>query len=88
MKPTEKQIEEIAENLDCGMRCFYNLKTGEIETLLNFDSWMGADDELWEEEAEKIDENPDDYFEFEGMEYHESYQIMSDFAESVEDIEL
>ena len=32
MKLTEKQIEEIADNLDCGMRCFYNLKSGEIKT--------------------------------------------------------
>ena len=34
MKPTEKQIEEIADNLDSGMRCFYNLKSGEIKTIL------------------------------------------------------
>jgi hypothetical protein len=51
MKLTEKQIEEIADNLDCGMRCFYNLKTGEIKTLLNLDSWIGADEEPWEEES-------------------------------------
>jgi hypothetical protein len=38
MKPTEKQIHEIAQDLDCGMGCFYNLKTGEIKTLLNFDN--------------------------------------------------
>jgi hypothetical protein len=31
MKLNDKQIEEIADNLDCGMRCFYNLKTGEIK---------------------------------------------------------
>jgi len=27
MKLTDKQIEEIADNLDCGMRCFYNFKS-------------------------------------------------------------
>jgi len=88
MKPTEKQIEEIAENLDCGMRCFYNLKTGEIKTLLDFDSWIGADEELWEEESKEIDENWDDYFEFEGFESYESFKIMEDFAEIVEDTKL
>jgi len=88
MKPTEKQIQEIAENLDCGMRCFYNLKTGEIKTLLDFDSWIGADEELWEEESKEIDENWDDYFEFEGFESHESFKIMEDFAEIVEDTKL
>jgi len=88
MKPTEKQIEEIADTLDSGMRCFYNLKSGEIKAVLNFDSWIGSDKEPWEEELMEIDENRDDYFEFEGFESHESFQIMADFAESVEDKRL
>jgi hypothetical protein len=88
MKPTEKQIHEIAQDLDYGMGCFYNLKTGEIKTLLNFDNWIGADEEIWEEESKEIDENWDDYFEFEGFEFYESFKIMEDFAEIVEDAEL
>lgn len=78
MKLTEKQIEEIADNLDCGMRCFYHLKTGEIKTIINFDSWIGADEELWKEESNEIDENWCDYFEFVGFESHESFRIMAD----------
>ena len=85
MKLTEKQIEEIADNLACGMRCFYHFKTGEIKTLPNFDSWIGADEEPWEEESKEIDENRDDYFEFEGLESHESFQIMIDYTESIDD---
>jgi len=88
MKLTEKQIEEIADNLNCGMRCFYNLKTGEIETLLNFDSWIGADEEPWEEKSKEIDENWDEYFEFTGFEAHESFRIMADFAERIDDPKL
>ena len=88
MKLTEKQIEEIADNLDSGMRCFYNLKTGEIKTILNFDSWIGADEEPWEEESKEIDENLGDYFEFEGFESRDSFRIMADFAESIEDSRL
>jgi len=88
MKLTEKQIEEIADNLDCGMRCFYNLKTGEIKTLLNFDSWIGADEEPWEEESKEIDDNWVDYFEFEGFESHDSFRIMADFAERIDDTRL
>ncbi len=84
MKLTEKQIEEIADNLHCGMRCFYNLKTGDIRTLLNFDNWIGADEEPWEEESKEIDENLDDYFEFTGFEAHESFRVMVDFAEGID----
>jgi hypothetical protein len=88
MKLTEKQIEEIADNLDSGMRCFYNLKTGEIKTILNFDSWNGADKEPWEEESKEIDDNWGDYFEFEGFESHDSFKIMADFTESINDTRL
>ena len=88
MKLTEKQIEEIADNLDCGMRCFYNLKTGEIKTLLNFDSWTGADEEPWEEESREVEDNWVDYFEFVGFESYESFQIMADFAEGVDNTGL
>jgi hypothetical protein len=88
MKLNEKQIEEIADNLDSGMRCFYNLKTGEIKTLLNTDSWIGADEELWKEESEGINDNWADYFEFEGFKSHDSFQLMTDFAERVDDSKL
>ncbi len=70
------------------MRCFYNLKTGEIKTVINFDSWIGADEEPWEEELKEIDENWEDYFEFDGLESHDSFQIMADFADSVDDARL
>ena len=36
MKRSDEQIEEIADGLDCGFRCFYHRKTGEIKTVLNF----------------------------------------------------
>ena len=88
MKLTEKQIEEIADNLDCGMSCFYNLKTGELKTVLNFDSWIGADEEPWMEEYKEIDDNRADYFEFEGLESHDSFKIMVDFTEGVDDTRL
>ncbi|RXJ45675.1 UPF0158 family protein [Gelidibacter gilvus] len=88
MKPTKKEIEEIADNLDCGMRCFYNLKSGEIKTIPNFDSWIDADKETWDDVSNEIDENWSDYIEFTGFESHESFKLMVDFAESVDDTRL
>ena len=43
IKLTEQRINEIAENLDFGLRCFYNKRIGKIKTVLNFNSWIGAD---------------------------------------------
>jgi hypothetical protein len=86
MKISKQQIEEIADNLDRGMRCFYNLKTGEIKTLLNLETWIDVDEEVWQEDSKEIDENRDDYFEFKGFNAYEFFQIMADFAESIDDI--
>jgi len=88
MKPTEKQIQEIAENLDCGMRCFYNLKTGEIKTLPDSESLIYADEDPFEEESKEIEKNRNDYFEFEGLNSHKDFKIMKDFAETIEDTKL
>ena len=70
------------------MRCFYNLKSDKIKTILNFDSWIDADIENWDDVSNEIDENWSDYIEFTGFESHESFKLMVDFAESVNDIGL
>jgi hypothetical protein len=88
MKLTDKQIEEIADELDSGMKCFYNYKSGELKTVINFDSWIGADEEPWEEDIKEIEENWDNYIEFEDLTTHASFEIMTDFAESIDNVEL
>ena len=90
MTLTDEQIQEIAENLDIGMRCFYHLRTGEIEAIPNFldSDWFGQDTELWQETLDKLDENWGEYFEFEKMTSQESFEIMSDFAETVDNQKL
>jgi len=88
MKLTEKQIEDIAGNLDIGMRCFYNFKTDKIEILPGYDPGYDDQDELTEKELKLIEENQDDYYEFDRFDSYESYQIMSDFSEQIEDFKL
>lgn len=90
MTLTKEQIKEIAENLDMGMRCFYHLKTGEIEATPDLfeGDWIGQDTGPWQETLDKLDENWGDYFEFEKMTSHESFEIMADFAEIVDNHKL
>lgn len=88
IKLTDQQIKEIAENLDGGMKCYYNEQTGEIKILLDFDNFDGADEELWEEEIKEIDEHWGDLVEFEKISSRESFQLMVDFAESVDNPRL
>lgn len=82
------QIKEIAEQLDCGMRCYINKETCEIKIVLNFESWQTDDREPWKDILDELDKNWDKYFEIERMESHESFKIMADFTETVDIKEL
>lgn len=85
---TDHQIKEIAENLEFGMRCFFNKKTGEIKSVINPEHWMLTGEELWEEELEEIEEHREDYIEFEGLDSRDSFEIMEDFTEIVKNRHL
>lgn len=90
MKLTEQQIKSTAESLDAGMRCFYNLKTGEIEEMFREEDMDYVDDyeDLWREKLDQIEENLDDYIEFNPMDSRDAFKVMERFAESVNDYEL
>ncbi|NHE57313.1 hypothetical protein [Cyclobacterium plantarum] len=83
-KPNEKQIEEIADLLDCGMLCFYHRSTGTIESHPDPDDPF-FDPEPWEDLMEKIEADWTNYDRFEKMESREAYQVMEKFAFSLDD---
>jgi len=85
IKLTKEQINEIYQDLDCGFLCYYNIETGEIKSLPDFDSNPDAEEEMWEEEIEEINSNFDKYIEFEQMSSHDSFRVMEAFVDEVED---
>lgn len=86
MELSEQQINEIAEDLECGMRVFLNIKTNEIKTILDWDEL--ASDEFWETELSEIEESPGKYIEFNKMDRDKGFRLMKDFVETVKDKEL
>ena len=88
MKLTEEQIKSIAEDLDIGMKVYVHIETNEIKTIIDLDQHYDADTEAWEEDIKEIEENYDRYLEFEKMVSRESFQVMEEFVETVEDEEL
>ena len=79
------QIKEIADHLDCGMKCFYNKMTNEIKAIQDFDKSIFVDKEIWQDLIDEIDEHFEDYFVFEQMSSSESFQVMIAFVNEVED---
>jgi hypothetical protein len=86
----DQTIKEIVEELQTGMFVYLNLKTKEIKTLPEDTDSFSFDDESdpWKEDREDIENNPEEYLEFSPMDSNESFQIMSDFAASVDDERL
>jgi wyosine [tRNA(Phe)-imidazoG37] synthetase (radical SAM superfamily) len=82
---TQEQIKEIAQELDCGNKCFVHKETNELIFIPDTDRNPTMDTEFFEEELEKIDNNFDDYNVIETLESSESFEIMADFTEQLAD---
>jgi hypothetical protein len=82
MKLTNKQISEIAELLDTGLICFIHQPTGKIDYHPDpLDPYF--DPEPWQETMDKIEENWDDYERIDKMDSHSAFQVMEEFADSI-----
>jgi hypothetical protein len=79
---TNEQINEVADNLDCGFRCFINIKTGEVKEAP--DNFIVGDLGPWEEDLEDLEKNWEDYLEIDGMSSDDSFKVMADFTEEVD----
>jgi Uncharacterised protein family (UPF0158) len=85
---TKEQIKEISEQLDVGFRAFYHKETGDLIFLPNNSVYNDIDMDAWQDELDKLDENFLDYHEIKAMETSDSFQVMADFAEQLNDIKL
>ncbi|MEW6508088.1 MAG: UPF0158 family protein [Bacteroidota bacterium] len=88
MELTEEQIKYIAEELDTGMKVYVNLETMEVKSIIDTLQHYDVDTEAWEDDINEIEENFDKYFQFERMDSRESFQVMEDFVETVDDKRL
>jgi len=84
MKPTEEHIKEIAELLDCGQLCFFHEPTGTIEHYPDPDNPY-VELEEWQETLNNIEADRENYLKFEKMDSRQGFQLMEDFANSIND---
>lgn len=83
MKLKSKQINEIAQDLEAGMKVYLNKKTLEFESVLDWDDM--TDSEPWDEIMEKIENEWSDFMIFEKLESREAFNIMEDFVDEIDD---
>ena len=85
---TDEQIADIADNLDCGLRCFVHRETKAIVTTPDAINGLESDSELWDDAIEEIENHFDSYVEIEKMNPNASFRLMQNFVETVEDERL
>lgn len=87
-QPTPAQQKEIAEQLSMGFRAFMHKDKDEFLFFPDRMQYMDEDFSAWQQEIDKVEENPDDYIEIEKWTSGDAFRIMSDFAEEVKQIDL
>ena len=91
-KPDQNIINEIAQELDCGNECYFNQKTKELICLPNADLMETAGEdyykEMFQDDFKKIELQKKDLIKFEVLESFESFRIMEDFKNQVENDEF
>jgi hypothetical protein len=81
---TKEQLNEIAENLDCGFRCFIHKDTAEIRCIPDERQFWDYDQEAWEEDIKAIRKEKKKYLEIEKMPSGEEFALMEEFVDLVD----
>lgn len=85
---TDEQINELVGNLDCGLRCFVHKETKAIVAMPDTINEPDVDLETWDDAIKEIENHFDSYIEIEKMNSNESFRLMQDFIETVENKRL
>jgi hypothetical protein len=85
---TDEQINELADNLDSGLRCFVHKDKKTIVTTPDTINNPDSDSECWDDANEEIENNFDSYVEIEKMDSHESFRIMENFIGTIDNLPL
>ncbi len=85
---SNKQIKEISEELDSGLRAFYHKHTGELIFVPNTDKYFDIDMDAWKGEFDKLEKGNLNYQEIYAMQANDSFKIMADFTEQLTDEKL
>jgi hypothetical protein len=80
---SKKQVYDISQELQCGMKVFVNTETLEYKSVMDMDDM--DDFGFWDEELEEIDNTWKKFFTIEKMSSIEGFQIMEKFVDELEE---
>ncbi len=81
-----EKINDIAQEINMGMKAFYNIKTAEVKSYPDeLEMGESFDNELWVDIIDEIEAAPNEYIAFEEMSSSESFELMESFVETIAD---
>ncbi len=91
-KLSSDQIDEIAEDIDMGMLCFYHVPSGEIISLPaeiteihpEYNALYSKEEIEMRKKLEEIENHLDEYISFERMSSRNAFDVMQDYALSID----
>ncbi|PCH66515.1 MAG: hypothetical protein COC01_07805 [Bacteroidetes bacterium] len=85
---TTDQTKSIADDLDCGLKCYVNKITKELKTIPGFEKNSDADEEPLEEIRRELEEDGTDYLVIENMTSNYLFVLIEDFVDTIDDKHL
>jgi len=82
---TSEQIKEIAETIDCGFVCHWNIKNNRLIFIPSNDEFEYNDSGAWDEDIKELELNSNEYREIEQPDSRESFRFMEDFTNELPD---
>lgn len=82
---TTEQIKEIAETIDCGFVCHWNIKSNRLIFIPSNDEFEYDDSGAWDDDIKEVEENFSDYKRIEKPDSTESFRFMEDFTDELPD---
>lgn len=84
MKVSREILNDIADSLECGFRCFIHKSTLEVVTFLDEDHYPDMDFEAWQEDIDRVFNNRQKYIEIDKMDSTEEFRMIEEFVHSLE----
>jgi len=84
MKISKEILKDIADSMEAGFKCYIHKKTLEKVTFPEENRYPDMDPEPWQDEIDKVFNDPEQYIEIENMTSSDSYRLMEDFVNLIE----
>ena len=84
MEISRELLNDIANSMEAGFKCFLHLQTFEVVTYPDSEQYADMDSKNWKEEISKVRKNKKKFIEIERMTSSDSFRVMKEFVDSLE----